>query len=91
MISFTYQQPSFMQNQCVQIAELSFVFIVGFFANGCHGNAFLDYELCRLTVHWPSKMKRQSHEQRNWWMNNNSNPNPPKSVAVWKTDSDGQL
>lgn len=70
-ISFTYQQLSFMQSHCVQIAELSSVFIVSPLANGCHGNAFADHDLCRLTVRWPSKLKWQS-SVGNWWMNNNS-------------------
>lgn len=61
-VCFTYQQLSFIQNQCVQIAELSSVFIVSPSANGCHGNAFPDHGLYRLTVHWPSKLKWQSHE-----------------------------
>lgn len=51
VISFTYQVLSSMQRQCVQIAELSGVFILVRIANGCHGDSSLDQSLRTLTIH----------------------------------------
>lgn len=51
VIAFTYQVLSSMQRQCVQIAELSGLFILVPIANGCHGDSFSDQILCTLTIH----------------------------------------
>lgn len=50
VISFTYQVLSSMERQCVQIAELSGIFILVPIANGCHGDGFSDQSLRWLYI-----------------------------------------